>query len=240
MFSVGKTAKLLGISIRTLHYYDEINLVKPSYIAPSGYRYYDDNAIELLRQVIFLRELEIPVREIKNIINNPDCDREFMLRSHRQLLFARKAHIETLISLINERIGEDNMKYDSSKSEAQLKSELAAEVRKRWGDTQAYQEYSQKTSEYTEKQANDIVAEADEIFKEFAAALDKSPEDRHVQALVARWQEYITDNYYRCTDEILLALADMYTADQRFKTHIDSFGAGTAKLVSDAIKYYCR
>lgn len=65
MLSVGKTAKLLGISIRTLHYYDEINLVKPSYTAPSGYRYYDDDAVELLQQVIFLRELEIPVKQIK-------------------------------------------------------------------------------------------------------------------------------------------------------------------------------
>ena len=79
MLSVGKTAKLLGISIRTLHYYDEINLVKPSYTAPSGYRYYDDDAVELLQQVIFLRELEIPVKQIKKILGSPDCDREFLL-----------------------------------------------------------------------------------------------------------------------------------------------------------------
>ena len=124
MLSVGKTAKLLGISIRTLHYYDEINLVKPSYTAPSGYRYYDDDAVELLQQVIFLRELEIPVKQIKKILGSPDCDREFLLKGHRQLLLARKAHIENLISLIDKRIGVDNMDYREGIAEEQLKSEF--------------------------------------------------------------------------------------------------------------------
>ena len=229
MLSVGKTAKLLGISIRTLHYYDEINLVKPSYTAPSGYRYYDDDAVELLQQVIFLRELEIPVKQIKKILGSPDC--------HRQLLLARKAHIENLISLIDKRIGVDNMDYREGIAEEQLKSEFADEVRRRWGDTPQYREYEEKIKNH---KSEDITAGADEIFKAFAEAAGSAPGDREVQELVRRWQEYITANYYKCSDEVLLGLAEMYTADSRFKDYLDSFGEGTAQLMSDAIKCYCR
>lgn len=237
MLSVGKTAKLLGISIRTLHYYDEINLVKPSYTALSGYRYYDDDAVELLQQVIFLRELEIPVKQIKKILGSPDCDREFLLKSHRQLLLARKAHIENLISLIDKRIGVDNMDYREGIAEAQLKSEFADEVRRRWGDTPQYREYEEKIKNH---KSEDIAAGADEIFKAFAEAVGSAPGDREVQELVRKWQEYITANYYKCSDEILASLAEMYAADDRFKDYLDSFGEGTAQLMSDAIKCYCR
>lgn len=237
MLSVGKTAKLLGISIRTLHYYDEINLVKPSYTAPSGYRYYDDDAVELLQQVIFLRELEIPVKQIKKILGSPDCDREFLLKGHRQLLLVRKAHIENLISLIDKRIGVNNMDYREGIAEEQLKSEFADEVRRRWGDTPQYREYEEKIKNH---KSEDNTAGADEIFKAFAEAAGSAPDDREVQELVRRWQEYITANYYKCSDEVLLGLAEMYTADSRFKDYLDSFGAGTAQLMSDAIKCYCR
>ena len=129
------------------------------------------------------------------------------------------------------------MDYREGIAEAQLKSEFADEVRRRWGDTPQYREYEEKIKNH---KSEDNTAGADEIFKAFAEAAGSAPGDREVQELVRRWQEYITANYYKCSDEVLLGLAEMYTADSRFNDYLDSFGEGTAQLMSDAIKCYCR
>ena len=116
------------------------------------------------------------------------------------------------------------------------------ETRERWGNTAAYREHEQKTKNYTKEkwtQANDGLMV---IFAEFAACKDggASVDSVEAQALVAKLQAHITDNYYTCTDEILAGLGKMYVADERFKNNIDKYGEGTAKFAADAIEVYCR
>ena len=116
------------------------------------------------------------------------------------------------------------------------------ETRERWGDTSAYREHEQKTKNYTKEkwtEANDGLMA---IFAEFAAckANGVSADSNEAQALVAKLQAHITDNYYTCTDEILAGLGQMYVADERFKKNIDKYGEGTAEFASDSIEVYCR
>ena len=117
-----------------------------------------------------------------------------------------------------------------------------AEVRERYGNTDAYREHEQKTKNYTKEkwtEANDGLMA---IFAEFAACKESgvSAESTEVQALVAKLQAHITANYYTCTDEILLGLGKMYVADERFKKNIDKYGEGTAEFVAVSIAKHCR
>ena len=116
------------------------------------------------------------------------------------------------------------------------------EARERWGNTDAYREHEQKTKNYTKEkwaEANDGIME---IFAEFAACKQNSAEADSVeaQALVAKLQAHITENYYTCTDEILAGLGQMYVCDERFKQNIDKYGEGTASFAADAIAAYTR
>ena len=116
------------------------------------------------------------------------------------------------------------------------------ETRERWGDTSAYHEHEQKTKNYTKEkwaEANDGLMA---IFAEFAACKQSGAEvdSNEAQALVAKLQTHITENYYTCTDEILEGLGKMYVADERFKKNIDKYGEGTAEFAADAIEVYCR
>ena len=121
-----------------------------------------------------------------------------------------------------------------------MKSDYSTEVQKRWGNTDAYREHELKTKNYTKEkwaEANDGLMA---IFAEFAACKNSgmSADSAEAQALVAKLQAHITDNYYTCTDEILAGLGKMYVADERFKKNIDKYGEGTAEFVGDAIAAY--
>ena len=116
------------------------------------------------------------------------------------------------------------------------------EVRQRWGNTDAYKESKQKTAGYSADKWNEVNAGLNAVIAEFAAALKDgaTPESEAAQSLVKKLQQYITDNFYTCTNEILAGLGQMYVADERFKSNIDQNGAGTAELISEAIRIRCR
>ncbi len=116
------------------------------------------------------------------------------------------------------------------------------EVKQRWGNTDAYKESKQKTADYSADKWNDVNAGLDAVLAEFAVALKDgtTPESESAKSLIKKLQQYITDNFYTCTDEILAGLGQMYVADDRFKSNIDKNGAGTAEFISEAIRIYCK
>ena len=128
--------------------------------------------------------------------------------------------------------------FDTSEIDA-LRDRYAEEAKARWGGTEAYRESARRTASYTKEDFARIQAEAGELFAAFAALVGTDPGDARVQALVMRWQAHISASYYACTDEILAGLGQMYVADERFTKSLDQFGAGTAKLMSEAIAVYC-
>ena len=239
---ISEVAKLTGITVRTLHYYDEIGLLKPSEITEAGYRLYSREDLEILQQILFFRELDFPLSQIKEIMNNPNYDKEEALKKQKELLIQLRQRIEGLIKLIEKRIeGDNNMsfkEFDMNEIE-ENKKKYAKEVKERWGTSKAYEESEKKTSSYNKEKWGDINQETSEIFKGFAELRNSDPGSEEVQELVRRWQKYITDNFYTCTNEILSGLGLMYVEDERFKENLDKNGEGTAKLMAEAIKIYC-
>ena len=239
---ISEVAKLTGITVRTLHYYDEIGLLKPSEITEAGYRLYSREDLEILQQILFFRELDFPLSQIKEIMNNPNYDKEEALKKQKELLIQQRQRKEGLIKLIEKRIeGDNNMsfkEFDMNEIE-ENKKKYAKEVKERWGTSKAYEESEKKTSSYNKEKWGDINQETSEIFKGFAELRNSDPGSEEVQELVRRWQKYITDNFYTCTNEILSGLGLMYVEDERFKENLDKNGEGTAKLMAEAIKIYC-
>ena len=122
-----------------------------------------------------------------------------------------------------------------------MKKQYETEARSRWGNTDAYREHEQKTKNHTKEkwaEANDGLMA---IFAEFAALKNDefTANSLEVQSLVGKLQDFITENYYTCTDEILAGLGKMYVADERFKKNIDKYGEGTAEFASEAIAVFC-
>jgi len=243
MKTVNEVMKLAGISVRTLHYYDEIGLLKPSSITDAGYRLYDVAELERLQQILFFRELDFPLKEISELMSNPSYDKSKVLQNHRKLLTLKRDRMNALIDLVDNTMkGDKNMsfeEFDMSQIE-EAKKQYGAEAEERWGNTDAFKESKKKTEGYSKEQWSATMEESNLIFKSFAENRANDASSPEVQQLVADWKAFITKSYYNCTNEILAGLGEMYVADERFTANIDKFGDGTAKFMSDAIKIYCR
>lgn len=236
---INEVAKLTGITVRTLHYYDEIGLLHPQEITESGYRIYDEDSLEMLQQILFFRELDFPLNQIKEIMENPNYDKGQALNKQRELLMKKRDRLEQLIALVDRTIeGDEPMsfqEFDITEIE-KMKKQYAAEVKERWGDTEAYAQSEEKTSKYSAKQWKFLQGEGESILQQFGESRNDRPDCDATQQLVKKWQDYITANYYHCTNEILSGLGQMYVADERFKKNIDKYGEGTAEFMSKAIQ----
>lgn len=239
---ISEIAKLTGITVRTLHYYDEIGLLKPSEITESGYRLYSGECLEILQQILFFRELDFPLSEIKEIMINPGYDKTEALNNHKELLIKKRQRIDGLINLIDNTIKGDNdmsfKEFDMKEIESS-KNKYADEVKKRWGKTDAYKESVKKTNSYDRNQWKDINDEGRDIIAQFGENRNCDPSSEISQNLVEKWKEYITSNFYNCTNEILACLGLMYVEDERFRENIDKNGEGTAEFMSKSIEIYC-
>ncbi len=240
-YSISEAARRTGVSVRTLRYYDEIGLLKPSEVSPAGYRYYDGPAMDALQQILFYRELGVPLEQIGRILHAPDYDRTQALLRHRQLLLMKRQRLDDMLRLVDETIGGTVMYQDTPKpTQAQMdavKAEYAREAAERWGNTEAFFESREKHAAYTPEQEEQIKTDMEDIFRAFAACGD--PAGPEAQALVRRWQEHITQYHYRCTNSILACLGQMYVNDPRFQDYLDQYGPNTAQRLSDAIAVYC-
>ena len=238
-------AKLTGVSVRTLHFYDEIGLLKPSSVdEQNGYRFYDEDSLTRMQEVLFYRELDFPLKEIRMILSSPDYDKQNALKKQKHLLTLKKERLERLISALDGAMKGEivNMDvFDNSEFEAK-REEYAKEAKEKWGDTTAYKESTEKTADYSADKWKQVNSAMDERIAEFADCKRKgfAPDSKEAQELAKKWQDFITENYYTCTKEILAGLGEMYVADERFLQNIDRHGDGTAQFMSDAIKAYCK
>ena len=240
--TVSQASKLTGISVRTLHYYDEIGLLSPSEVSGAGYRFYDGKSLERLQQILFFRELDFPLKEIARILSRPELDRNKVLKNHRELLLLKQRRIGDLIRLVDETLGgETDMEHSKLTYDdyEQAKAKYAEEARERWS-TEAFEESEKRDKNRSKEETLSVMNEAGELFAAFAACRQTTPAGPEAQDLVRRWQAHITAHFYDCTDEILSGLGEMYVTDVRFTTNIDRYGDGTAQFISDAIKAYCR
>lgn len=232
-------AVFTGVSVRTLHYYDDIGLLKPAFVDDAtGYRYYDENSLLRMQAILFYRELDFSLKNIRKILSSTDFDRRATLEEQKKLLILKKERLERLISSIDEAMKGANVMsaFDNSEFE-----KYKSEVQKRWGSTDAYKEYSEKAEDYSDEKQKNLSEETDRIMAEFAHCLKngKTPDSDDAQCLVKKLQGFISDNYYLCTNEILSGLGQMYVADERFRKNIDKHAEGTAAFICKAIEIYC-
>ena len=240
MFTVNEVSKIAGISIRTLQYYDKIGLLPPSGFTDSGYRLYDEDSLEKLQTILLFRELEFPLKEIKEIIENPDFDRKKALSEQIKLLKLRREQIDSLISLAEKLKNKEEKILDFSAFDKTKLKEYETEAKERWGKTSAFKEFESKNEGRSDDENSFIAVGMMEIFKEFGKISGEKPESEESQKLVKKLQNFITENYYNCTDEILFGLGQMYVFDERFTENIDKAGGkGTAEFVSKAIAAHC-
>ncbi len=231
-------AEFAGVSVRTLHYYDEIGLLKPASVDRfTGYRYYDDNSVLRMQEILFYRELDFSLKSIGEILSSPNYDKEKALKEQKKLLTLKKERLERLIFSIDNAVKGENVMsiFDNSEFEA-----YKAEVKERWGSTEASAEFESKTRDYSKERFADINSGLENIFRDFAELMQNGaePNSAEAQSLVKKLQDYITENYYTCTDEILKGLGQIYIADERFKNNIDKHADGTAEYVSKAIAVF--
>ncbi len=241
MMTVNEVSKLTGVSIRTLQYYDKIGLLHPAKYTEAGYRLYDDAALETLQQILLFRELEFPLKDIKEIINSPDYDRSKALGQQIELLKLKKEHIENLIDLALgiKAVGVKQLTFDAF--DTRKIDEYAAKARASWGTTPAYKEYEEKSKGWTKEDSRKIHQGMLDIFAQFGQIRETDPASEEAQAMVKKLQDYITEHMYTCTKQILSGLGKMYGGGGDFTTSIDSYGGeGTAVFAAQAIEIYCR
>ena len=231
-------AEFTGVSVRTLHYYDEIGLLAPAIVDRStGYRYYDEQSLLRMQEILFYRELDFSLKSISQILSSPNYDKTKALEDQKALLTLKKERLERLILAIDGATkGENVMKaFDNTQFE-----QHKAEAKARWGNTDAYKQHAEKTRNYSKQTWNDLAAGMDEIMGEFALCMKNgnAPDSPEAQGLVKSLQDHITAHYYDCTDPILAGLGQMYVADERFRANIDRHGDGTAAFICEAIAIY--
>ena len=240
MFTVNEVSKIAGISIRTLQYYDKIGLLPPSGFTDSGYRLYNEDSLERLQTILLFRELEFPLKEIKKIIENPDFDKQKALSEQIKLLKLRREQIDSLISLAEKLKNKEEKILDFTAFDKTKLKEYEAEAKEKWGKTSAFKEFESKNEGRSDEENSFIAVGMMKIFEEFGKISSSSPESDEAQELVKKLQNFITENYYNCTDEILFGLGRMYVFDERFTENIDNAGGkGTAEFVSKAIGAHC-
>lgn len=241
MKTVHEVSKLTGVSIRTLHYYDKIGLLHPAGTTGSGYRLYDDAALERLQHILLFRELQFPLKEIKRILDSPNFDRDKALDQQIELLRLKKEHLENLIDFAREirLIGVRQM--DFSAFDTKKLDEYTEQAKAAWGQTEAWKEFEEKSKGWDKEGQKEIGKAFMELFQEFGTIMRLSPSDPAVQAQVKKLQEYITEHFYTCTPEILKGLGAMYAGGGSMAENIDRAGGkGTAEFTARAIESYCK
>jgi MerR family transcriptional regulator, thiopeptide resistance regulator len=241
-FTVGELAKLTGITVRTLHHYDEIGLVQPSDRTRAGYRLYGDDDVLRLQQVLVYKELGLPLDEIAAVLDDPQFSRKDALERHRAALLAKRARLDAMLASLDAAIRHEKgttMKADQVKSlfDGFDHEQHAEEAEQRWGHTDAYKESARRTKQYGKAEWDAIRAEGDAVYARFAELMREGapPGDERVRAAVIAHRDHITRWFYPCSVEIQRGLAEMYVADPRFTANIDRLAPGLARYVHDAI-----
>ena len=239
MKTVKEVSRLTGVSVRTLHHYDAIGLLKPTAVTEAGYRLYDEQTLGKLQTILLFRELELPLKEIKEMLTAEHFDPMAALADQIRLLELRREKLDRLIEHARhiQNTGVMNMDfkaYDNKKLDA-----YAQEAKKRWGHTDAWRE-----SQARGKNADQELRDADglmDIFRRLGQFRQGDPAAPEAQELIAQLQQYICDHYYNCTNQILYGLGQMYAAGDEMNENIDrAGGAGTGDFARRAIEIYCK
>ncbi len=243
-YTVGRVAALAGVTVRTLHHYDEIGLVVPSGRTAAGYRVYEPLDIDRLTRVLTYRGLGFALDEIAELLDDPSADHETHLRRQRQLLVERGEQLSAMVAAIDRELEATAMGMRLTPEEQlevfgtdKVGGEWAEEAEQRWGETDAFRESQRRAATYTKADWARLKEESDDGLHQFAAALQRGipPAGEEGQALAEQHRRFLCRWFYDCGYEMHRNLAEMYVADERFTATFDQVAPGLATYVHDAI-----
>ncbi|WP_328502103.1 MerR family transcriptional regulator [Streptomyces sp. NBC_00457] len=242
-YSVGQVAGFAGVTVRTLHHYDDIGLLVPSERSHAGHRRYSDADLDRLQQILFYRELGFPLDEVAALLDDPETDPRVHLRRQHELLTARIEKLRKMAAAVEHAMEARKMGINLTPEEKfevfgdKDPEQYAEEAEQRWGGTEAYAESQRRAASYTKEDWKRMQAEVADWGERYDAlmAADEPPTGERAMDMAEEHRRHITRWFYECTYELHTGLAEMYVSDERFKAFYDSMRPGLAEHLRDAI-----
>jgi DNA-binding transcriptional MerR regulator len=240
---VGQVAGFAGITVRTLHHYDDIGLLAPSERSHAGHRRYSDADLDRLQQILFYRELGFPLEEVAALLDDPDADPREHLRRQHELLTVRIEKLRKMAEAVEQAMEARRMGLNLTPEEKfevfgdYDPEQYEDEVRERWGGTDAYRQSQQRAASYTKEDWQRIQREYDEVNQRFVALMEAGePADSEAAMDAAEEaRQWMSRNHFECGYEMHVCLGEMYVTDERFTQNIDKAKPGLAAYLRDAI-----
>ena len=242
MYTVKQMSTLAGVTPRTLHHYDQIDLLKPESVGENGYRYYGEKSLLRLQQILFYRELGFSLESIRDVLGQPEFQILDALEKHRESLRGRVQRLERLIHTVDNTIhhlkGENIMSpkglFEGFSEEQQ--EEYARQAEQMY-DPETVCESNRKWKSYSAQKKQAIMEEGKQVYLDMIAAMPKGAESPEVQAIVERWRVHM--NYFWMPDlDQLLALASMYGQSPDFKANFDQMHPELADFMKEAVTVF--
>lgn len=243
-YTVGEVAAASGVTVRTLHHYDQIGVLSPSRRSRAGYRIYSDQDLERLQEVLFFRQLGFGLDEIRKALADPSIDRRRVLLQQRAMMVEEIGRYRKMVSAIDDALDSID-KGTKMKKEDMFEvfgdfdpSEYEEEAGERWGDTEAHQESARRTSSYGKEEWKNLRAESEKIACGLASLLESGADPAGVAAmdLAEEHRRHITQWFYPCSHEVHVGLGEMYVGDPRFTKFWDDYSPGLATFVRAAFR----
>ncbi len=239
MKTVKEVSKLTGVSVRALHHYDAIDLLKPTQVTEAGYRLYDDAAQEKLYMILVFRELGLSLKEIAGILHAPDYDRNRCLERQIKLMQERVGKLQNRIALAKGMLTVGVKYMDFEGFDPKKMDEYSTQAKALYGKTDAYTEFSRKSAGRTAQQEKDLGAQVMDFFAKLGKMRPCKPDCEAAQSWAKELQDFLTANYYTCTPQILGSLAESYAGGGSMTENIDKVGgAGTGAFAKEVIDIY--
>lgn len=243
MYSIKEIADLAGVTTRTLRYYDQLGILEPAAIGDNGYRYYDRASLLRLQQVLFYRELDIPLKDIQFIMSREDFHPLLALKNHQDAIKGQIQRLNHLLTTLEKTI--NSLEGDRTMTDQELfngfdETQYDEEAQELWGETPRYKESQKKWSSYTKDQKEEIKKEGGRItLRMVTENPDAKPDDLDIQDAIEDYYHYLNEYFYTCEVGMLRELADMWVQDPRFAVNYERIREGGAAFVREAVHIYC-
>ncbi|UOQ94917.1 MerR family transcriptional regulator [Halobacillus shinanisalinarum] len=239
---VKEVAELVGISIRTLHHYDNIGLLTPQETTEAGYRLYSNKDLETLQQILFFKELDFPLKKIKEIITNPDFEQKEALQLHRKMLLEKRRRLDNMILTVEKTIqqqkGEIHMtNKDKFEGFDFSRNPYEQEARERWGD-EAVDRSNAKLNNMSQQEKDNMSRQMDTIYKRLATLRHDAPGSDSAQAAIKEWYFFMSESINNDDLMKFKGIGQLYIDDERFTNNIDNYGEGLAAFMRDAMALF--
>jgi DNA-binding transcriptional MerR regulator len=242
-YTVSQLARMAGVSVRTLHHYDQIGLLAPSARTEAGYRLYGEPELLRLQQILFFKELDMPLDEVRQILDDPGFDQVTALEHHRQMLHRRMERLARLLKTVDRTI-DKLTEEDMTLTDEELYEGFTMEQIERYKrearemyDPALVEQSERRVKKMSRAQWQAVGAEGEEVTTALAALADREPGDPEVQALIALHHAWI-ETFYPCSAEIYRGLGQLYVEHPEFRAFYEKHRPGLADFVSAAMDHY--